>query len=330
MLMMIHAASHPAPPGGPPACLLRRCAWLLGLAACCGCQLIGHERPVPKQVAASRQLSQRGISELDRGDWDSGEKSLARSIELCGVDPESRRHYAEALWHRAAVAEAKGDAAEAQKERAKALAQMQEALRLSGEDAGLAVRTGEMLLEMARPAEAGRMADEAVSIDPRLGSAWLLRGQVASSQGRLDDALAQLQRALQYQHDDKRALLFTAELYRQLGRPERALNTLETLRDGYAPGEEPQRVLYLQGLAFSALGRYDDAVETYTLALQRDRPSAELYDRLAEAHLLAGRTREAADAVAKALALEPNRGPSRELATRIDLAQRSLVATRRE
>ena len=111
-----------------------------------------------------------------------------------------------------------------------------------------------MLLETGRPAEAGRMADDAVNIDPRLGSAWLLRGQVAWSEGRLDDALAQLQRALQYQRDDKRSLLLTAELYRQQGRPERALNTLETLRDGYAPGEEPQRVLYLQGLAFSAPG----------------------------------------------------------------------------
>ena len=75
---------------------------------------------MPKQVAASRQLSQRGISELDRGDWNHGESSLAKSIELCPDDPEARRHYAEALWHRATLADARGAKAEAQAERAKA------------------------------------------------------------------------------------------------------------------------------------------------------------------------------------------------------------------
>ncbi len=70
-------------------------------------------------------------------------------------------------------------------------------------------------------------------------------------------------------------------------------------------------MLYLQGLAFAALTRYDDAVDVYTLALARERPAAEIYDRLAEAQLLAGHPREAADAVAKAMALEPNRQQSR-------------------
>ena len=287
--------------------------WLaLALAACCGCQLIGHERPVSKQLAQSRQESQRGISALDRGDWQGGETLLAQSIKLCPVDPEPHFHYAEALWHRGAKQDA--------------LAEMQEALRLSGEDPALAVRTGEMCLDLGRLDDAARLADEAVDLDPRLATAWALRGEVAQAQGRLDDALAQLHRALEFQRDNKLVLLLIAEVYRQQNRPDRALNTLQTLRDGYNPGEEPQRVLYLEGLAFSALQRYDDAVDAYTLALERDRPAAELYYQLAAAHLSAGRPREAGQAVSAALALEPGHQPSRELAGRIDLALRTPLA----
>lgn len=288
------------------------CVWLL---ACCGCALVGHERPVPKQLAQSRQASQRGISALDRGDWDKGEALLAEAIQLCPLDPEPHRHYAEALWHRGA--------------KEQALAEMQEAARLSGENPALAVRTGEMCLDMGRIADCDRLADEAVELDPRLGPAWALRGEVALGEGRLDDALADLHRALGFQHDDKRTLLLIAEVYRRQNRPERALNTLETLRDGYAAGEEPQRVLYLEGLAFAALQRYDDAVEAYSSALGREQPSAELYYQLADAQAKAGRTREASQAVSAALALEPNHQPTLQLAAQLQLAERAAAAPTR-
>ncbi len=159
-----------------------RLSWgaCVGLLVCCGCALVGHERPVPKQLAQSRQASQRGISALDRGDWDKGEALLAEAIQLCPLDPEPHRHYAEALWHRGA--------------KEQALAEMQEAARLSGDNPALAVRTGEMCLDMGRIADCDRLADQAVVLDPRMGAAWALRGEVALNEGRLDDALADLHR----------------------------------------------------------------------------------------------------------------------------------------
>ncbi|HEV2968711.1 MAG TPA: tetratricopeptide repeat protein [Pirellulales bacterium] len=278
------------------------------LLLCCGCQLIGRERPVPKQMAASRNLSQRGISELERGEWDKGEALLAQAIKACPTDAEPHRHYAEALWHRGA--------------REEGLAQMREAMRFSGDDPNLAVRVGEMCFDLGRQDEAAKLADDAIDLSPRLASAWALRGEIAQAKGQLDEALADLHRGLEFQHDDKRLLLLTAELYRQQGRPERALGVLEALRDCYGTGEEPQQILYLQGLAFAALARYDDAVEAYRLGLQRDRPSAELYFRLAEAHLRAGRPAEAGGAIQQALALDPNHQPSRALAEQAAMAQR--------
>jgi tetratricopeptide (TPR) repeat protein len=280
----------------------------IALIACCGCQLIGRERPVPKQMAASRQLSQRGISALERCEWDKGETLLSQAIKACPTDAEPHRHYAEALWHRGAGEEA--------------LSQMREAMRLSGEDPNLAVRAGEMCLELGRTDEAAKLAEDAIDLCPHSGTAWGLRGEVAQSRGQLDEALADAHRGLEYQHDDKKLLLLTAEIYRQQGRPERALGVLESLRDCYASGEEPQRVLYLQGLAFAALARYDDAVEVYSLAIERDRSSAELYYRLAEVQLRAGRPSQASGAIQQAIALDPGHVPSRALAPQVELALR--------
>lgn len=293
---------------GQTNCITMR-ALLVLVAACCGCALIGHERPVTKQLAESRQVSQRGITALERGDWQAGETLLAQSIKLCSVDPEPHYQYAEALWHRGA--------------KEQALAEMQEALRLSGDNPTLAVRTGEMCIDLGKLDEAQRLADDSIDLDPHLAAGWALRGQVAQAQGRLDDALAYFHRALQFQRDNKLVLLLIAEVYRQQNRPDRALNTLQTLRDGFNPGEEPQRVLYLEGLAFFALGRYDDAVDSYTLALEREQPAAELYFRLAEAQLASGRPREAGQAVRTALAMEPSHQPSQALAGKIELALHS-------
>jgi tetratricopeptide (TPR) repeat protein len=294
------------------------CCALAMLAALplCGCQLlVGHERPVTKQMAASRQLSQQGISALDRGEWESGETLLAQAIKSCPADPEPHRHYGEAMWHRGA--------------REEGLAQMREAMRLSSDDPQLVVRCGEMCLALGRINEAKLLADEALDLCPKQGSAWALRGAVAAAMGQIDDALADYHRGLEYLPDDKRLLLATAELYQQQGRPGRALSLLEALRDLYPAGEEPQRVLYLEGLALTGVARFDDAIETYTLALGRDRPTAEIYYRIAEAQLSAGRVAEAGGAVQQALALNPSHEPSRILWQRVELASRPPDGLRR-
>ena len=62
---------------------------------------------------------------------------------------------------------------------------------------------------------------------------------------------------------------------------------LESLRECYAAGEEPQRVLALQGAALAALGRFDDAADAYRLAVAREQPTAELCCQLAEVEIRA-------------------------------------------
>jgi tetratricopeptide (TPR) repeat protein len=266
-------------------------------------------------MAASRQLSQRGISALERNDWDKGEALLSQAIKACPTDAEPHRHYAEALWHRGA--------------RDDALAEMREAMRLSGEDPSLAVRAGEMCLELGRTGEAAKLADDAIDLAPHLACAWCLRGEVSQVRGQLDEALADTLRGLEFQRDDRKLLMLAAELYRLEGRPERAIGVLETLRDGYAAGEEPPRVLYLQGLALAALGRFDDAVEVYSVAVARERPSADLCYALADAQYRAGRPLQANASIQQALAIDPAHVASRALAAQVDLALRASGDLRR-
>jgi tetratricopeptide (TPR) repeat protein len=288
------------------------------LLACCGagCQFMGQREAVPKQVATCRQLYQRGLTAMERGQWEQAEALLAQSVATCPVDPEARRHYAEALWRRGAAE--------------KAVEQLREALRLSADDPAIAARLGQMYLDKGQIDQARQLAHQAIDQNPQLAAGWALRARVERASGQLDRALADYCRTLEFQRNDRELLLETAELYRQLGRPQRALSTLEALRESYRLGEEPPQILYLQGLAYTALARYDDAIDVYHAALGRTgaEPSAELYYRLAEAQWLAGRAGEAYRAIDHALRLAPGHPPSLALRGRIELAQGSPPTVR--
>jgi tetratricopeptide (TPR) repeat protein len=280
-----------------------------------GCQLSGRGGPVSESLAASRQLSQQGIAALERGQWVQAESLLGKAVDACSVDVEARRNYAEALWHRERPSEA--------------IAQLQEAARLASEDATLEVRLAEMHLTSGRVETARRHAEKAVDLNPKLSAAWAIRGRTMQAGGDARRALADYHRALAAGSDDQAILLEIAELYRRLNQPQRALAALHRLGETYPPGEEPQQVLYLEGLAYLALARPGDAAEAFSLASTRGQPSPEFLCRLAEAQLAAGRPDEAAATAREALALDPQHAPSQELLGRADLARQPAQPVQR-
>jgi len=244
--------------------------WIVAIAIATsgsGCRLVQRRGPVAPEVAEARRLSNEGLSAADRSDLVRAESLLERAVKSCPVDVDARRHYAEVLWRRG--------------ERMEAVAQVNEALRLSPADARLCVEGGEMYLEMGLFGDADRLAREAVRLAPRSAAAWHLRGRVSLARGQAEPALADFHRALAIDGADRGVLIDTAEAYRRLDRPQRALATLAILRETYGPDETPADVLMLEALAQEALDRPAEAAESYRAAIARGNAPAEAAERLA-------------------------------------------------
>lgn len=273
-----------------------------------GCRLPCWGDPVSGDVLNCRQHTQRGLAAIDRGQWDEAEASLNQAVRACPIDGEARRHYAEALWRRGA--------------RQEAVAQLQEAVRLSSDDPQLIVRLGETLVAEGRWREAVACAHQALDLDPKFAPAWVLRAQAIHRGGQPRQALADYHRAISCQPGNRDALLQIAEVHRQLGQPDRALLALQCLADTYPLGEEPQQVSFLTGLAYAALGRQDDAIESYSRAA-RNNPTPEILAQLADCQLQAGQFDQSRQTVEHALALDPRHEPSRVIQEKLAAAAQS-------
>jgi tetratricopeptide (TPR) repeat protein len=255
-----------------------------------------------------RRWSRQGVAALERGQPREAQLLLSKAVTTCPVDAEARRHYAEALWR------CGGSQTEA-------IAQLEAAGRLEGDDATLWARLAEMQLAVGQLEPARQNAEKAIALDPKLADAIAVRAGVLRRAGRLQESLNDDLRALGYAPKDREILLEIAELYRQLNRPDRALQTLQTLAETYSPGEEPGQVEYLLGMAYAASGRRDDAVESLAAAASRGVVTPDLYCLLGDIQLSSGHYPEAFAAAQRALALQPRHLPTLALVERIRVAQ---------
>jgi tetratricopeptide (TPR) repeat protein len=267
-----------------------------------------------RSLAASRQLSQQGASALEHGQWDRAETLLSQAVKACPSNSEARRSYAETLWHRGQQREA--------------IEQLKEALDKDPSNAALHVRLAEMRLEQGDHAAALNGAQQAIRLEPKLASAWVVQARVQRAKRELLESLASYHRALGYSPTDRQIPLEMSTLYVELNQPQRALATLQALADSYVPGEEPQKVLYEQGVAYLALERYDDAVQVLSAAAVRGEATPEVLCQLAQAQWAAGRSGDAAASARQALALDPQHQPSRRLLEKAQLAQQSAGTLR--
>lgn len=238
---------------------------LLGGAA--GCRLVRGLNPVPEEQAAARRLCNQGLCAADQEDLIRAETLLERAVKSCPTDVDARRHYADVLWKRGAKVEA--------------VAQINKALELSPGDVDLSIQGGRMYMDLGLLDDADRLSNEAVLNAPQSAEAWHLHGQVALARGRPDEALGDFHRALAAAPDDRAVLRDTAEVYRRLDRPQRALATLAILGETYGPNQIPPEVLVMEGMAQEALGRRDDALASYRRAIQRGDASPQTAARIA-------------------------------------------------
>ncbi len=262
-----------------------------------GCALCRKKQVVPESLTNCRELSREGITAMETGELDRAQSLLSKAVTASPSDIDARRNLAEALWKK----ESYRDAA----------VQIEAAVRLDPRHAPTVIRAGEMLLAVGAHERAMQRTEEAILLDSNLAGAWALRGRLYRQRGELDRALADMQHALRFAPQDTAALLEVAQIQFELGKPQRSLSTLHCLLDTYPPGQEPQQVLWLEGLAYGSLGRHQEAVESLHAASLCAQPQPDLLFQLAQAEQSAGQRDAATNTLRTALALDESHGPSR-------------------
>lgn len=293
--------------------LLAHAAWVLLLCGIAGCRSFARQ-PIADNVVQSRQMALHAMEAMQHGRYDEAEQLFADSIKTCPVDERARCRYAELLWRRG-----QHDAA---------LRQMQEAVRLSAGDPALRVQLGQMNLALGNTRQAQAEAERAVAADRRHAAAWCLLADTQRASGQYEEALASYHRALSIEPFYPHAQMSAAAVYRQLGRPQRALATLAALEDRYGPGQAPVELFVMQGAALKQLGRYDDAVRTLSTAVARGSELPDTYYELADAQILAGDRVSARLSVAAALEQNPTHEPSLRLRDALETPNIPRTATR--
>jgi tetratricopeptide (TPR) repeat protein len=269
-------------------------AWILAtfvITCSVGCRAISQYGE-SKQSIAARRLSRQGLEAMHAGQWDVAEDLFSDALDLTAADDRAHWGLAESLWQRG--------------EKQAALKHMEEAVRLSASDPRLMRRLGKMYLDLDRVADADRQSVAALHADRQSAEVWGLRGDCLVKLGDLDGALAAYHQALALQPDYPDVQLEIAELYRQQGRYDRLLATIDRLQDTIGESDVcPSRAHMLRGIALHQLQRYGDAQRCFQDAIASDPNNPEPHLHLASLLLEQGDAESARRPLQQAIALSP-------------------------
>lgn len=256
-----------------------------------GCQTFRCQ-PVDAKTALARELTCGGLDAIEKGNQDRGCVLLQRAVEEQPDDHRIRVHLAESLKRRGQTIQA--------------IEQMKAATEIAAHDPELRTKLGNLYLEAGNISEALNQAEHALAIDSRRAEAWALKGMALRRWGRVDEAMAALHRALDYQDEYTDVELELAGIYVDQNRPLRAFSTLEVCRSRFAPGREPEALLIEQGRVLASMKRYDRAVDTIVAATQRQNASPRTFSELARVQIEAGDLSNARLTLASACEKWPN------------------------
>ena len=196
---------------------------------------------------------------------------------------------------------------------------MTKAVETSGGNPDLVVRLGQIYLEQGELPRALEQADLALQYQRTHAGAWALRGDVLRQQRQLQGALDCYHRSLIYHADAPQVQIALAEIYRQMGRPQRALATLDHLADHHSPELIPPRAWFLKGQALADLGEEVEAKRCLRLATQyAGETQSGLLLELALAQYNCGDLAEARLCLGRVLRQEPNNPSAVHLQRQVD------------
>lgn len=255
-----------------------------------GCRAISRIGDSRQSIAA-RRLSGQGFQAMHDGQWDIAETLFTDALDVSKSDDRAHWGLAEAYWKRG--------------EKELAVQQMEQAVRLSADDAAFVQRLGRMYLEIGRLEEADSHSQSALQTERDSPSAWALRGDCLKAAGQYQEALAAYHRALALQPDFPEVQLQAAEIYQTEERYDRLLATLDRLQDGTGLDHAPARVDLLKGIAMRRLGRAEEAEQCFVRASRKDPENARPHLELASLAMERGDTDTARKSLDIAMQLNP-------------------------
>ena len=276
-----------------------------------GCGTIGR-RVMDSHLVNARQLSLRGAEALDRNKMGDAEAYFSEALQNCPQDERAHWGVAQTLWERQSFDQA--------------IHHMKEAIRLSSDNPEYLIRLGEMYLERNDIESARQMAKQAIASDHRNSKAWALMGSVHESSHQWEACLNCNHRALLIQPDYPSVQLAIADAYRQLGRPQRSIATLDRMIDLHPTENSTADSMLIRGLALADLGRNEEASEVLSRA--SDKLPVDNVDKqveIATAYYRMGDLVQARLTLGKVLGPNPEHSDARRLQSTLDLSFQHLA-----
>ncbi|MFT3720802.1 tetratricopeptide repeat protein [Pseudorhodoferax sp.] len=184
---------------------------------------------------------------------------------------------------------------------------MDRALALLPASSGVYLARGRWRLDAGQPAQALPLAERAVAIAPEEPQHWLLLGAVRQALGQPDEAIRAYRAGLSLNERDEAARNQLARLLAGRGQDAAAHRTLAE----HAGRTTDARTLIAVGLADYDRQRYVPAEDAFRRAIAAAPDMAEGWEKLGHVLVKMQRDDEAAEALDRALQLDPNRVEAR-------------------
>ena len=286
-------------------------------------------RPITPSIIQSREITREASAAMELQQWDEARKKLETALKLNPKDADIRRQYAELLWQ--------------MDKKNESLQQLHAAIKIreteENPDGSLQISLAEKLLQLGDIQAAEQAADRAIDLLPKDHRSWVLHGRTQSAigydnqiQGRIELANSFYHRAsLDYYRglalvpngsgQSKEFLAELATVQMRMKQPQQALASWQNLERLYMTEPAPIAIIYGKAETFAALKRWDDAIDSYRVALEREPGNPTHYLRLA--HVLANSERfaEANSMLAKVRQLSPTHPEIPAIRQQIEVAQ---------
>lgn len=217
---------------------------------------------VDQHVAISRDLTLKGLESEYLNQADHAEKFFTDAVHSDSKNVEARLKLADLYRKR--------DATNA------AIEQLEACRKYAPKDVAVMVKLGECYADVQKNTSAMQLADEALRAERDSIGAWKLKARLNWQAKRYIDAITDLQRGLRLDPRDQEIRRNMAELYTIVGKPLRALTTLDMVAEEYDDSTVPDQLLIDQALALKKMNRNDEAISRLKIGFERNGFSEDL------------------------------------------------------